>query len=143
MADGLTLRGVRMNSGGVRGVWIRNRLKTRHERLLWLEKTVRERDFELTEEYNQALERFDPECRERHKDVKATGELVAVDTFFSGNAEGDGEGLYPGRAGLLKPPRVGPVLHPDDTALGGPVFLNNDVLPTFEELRREGRDGAE
>ena len=70
---------------------IRNGLKTRHERLLRLEKTVRESDFELTEEQILALERFDPEYRERHIEVKKTGELVAVDTFFAGTLKGVGK----------------------------------------------------
>ena len=61
VADEPMLRGVQVSSGGVRGVWIRNGLQKRHERLLRLEKTVRERDFELTEEQILALERFDPE----------------------------------------------------------------------------------
>ena len=44
VADELMLRGVAGELGGVRGVWIRHGLKRRHERLLRLEKTVRERD---------------------------------------------------------------------------------------------------
>ncbi len=61
VADELMLRGVQVSSGGARGVWIRNGLQKRHERLLRLEKTVRERDFALTEEQILALERLDPE----------------------------------------------------------------------------------
>ena len=38
-----------------------------------------------------ALERFDPEFRERHIEVHATGELVAVDTFFAGTLKGVGK----------------------------------------------------
>ena len=52
-----------------------------HLRLLSLEETVRNRKNKLTDEQIQALERFDPEYRERHIEVGATGELVAVDTF--------------------------------------------------------------
>ena len=33
---------------------------------------------------SKALERFDPDFRECHLGVHATGELVAVDTFFAG-----------------------------------------------------------
>ena len=79
-------------------------LKTRHERLLRLEETVRKRKIKLTEEQIQALERFDPEFRERHIEVHATGELVAVDTFYTSKI---------------------PV-----TAV---QILNNHVLPFFEE----------
>ena len=91
VADELMLRGLQVSSGGVRGVWMRNNLKTRHERLLRLEETVRKRKIKLTEEQIQALQRFDPEFRERHIEVHATGELVAVDTFFAGTLKGVGK----------------------------------------------------
>ncbi len=39
----------------------------------------------------EALERFDPEFRECHIEVHATGELVAVDTFFAGTLKGVGK----------------------------------------------------
>ena len=81
------LRGLQASSGEVRGVWMRNGLKTRHERLLRLEETVRKRKIKLTEEQIQALERFDLEFRGRHIEVHATGELVSVDTFFATSAE--------------------------------------------------------
>ena len=41
VADELMLRGIQVSSGGVRGVWMRNDLLTRHHRLLRLEETVR------------------------------------------------------------------------------------------------------
>ena len=70
---------------------MRNDLQTRHHRLLRLEETVRKRKIKLTDEQIQALERFDPEYRERHIQVNATGELVAVDTFFAGTLKGVGK----------------------------------------------------
>ena len=69
---------------------MRNDLLTRHHRLLRLEDTVRKRKIKLTEEEIQALERCDPDYRERHIQVGATGELVAVDTFFAGTLKGVG-----------------------------------------------------
>ena len=63
VADELMLSGLQVSSGGVRGVWSRNKLQTRHHRLLRLEETVRKRRIKLTEEQIQALERFDPEFR--------------------------------------------------------------------------------
>ena len=65
VADELMLRGIQVSSGGVRGVWMRNDLLTRHHRLLRLEETVRKRKIKLTDEQIQALERFDPEFIER------------------------------------------------------------------------------
>lgn len=50
-----TCRQAREGSEGCR---LRDGVKRRHERLLRLGKTVRERDFELTEEQILALERF-------------------------------------------------------------------------------------
>ena len=85
------LRGIQVSSGGARGVWMRNDLLTRHHRLLRLEETVRKRKIKLSEEQIRALERFDPEYRERHIEVNATGELVAVDTFFAGTLKGVGK----------------------------------------------------
>ena len=42
VADELMMKGIQVSSGGVRGVWIRNKLQTRHHRLLRLEETVRD-----------------------------------------------------------------------------------------------------
>lgn len=82
-----------MSSGGVRGVWQRHNLLTKHERLLRLEKATVERTVTLTEEQTRGLERFSPEFRERHIDAPHTGALVAVDTFFVGTLKGVGK-LY-------------------------------------------------
>ena len=73
MTDDLKLKEIQVSSGGVRGVWICNSLQTRHHRLLRLEETVQKRKIKLTDEQIQALERFDPEYRERHIQVDATG----------------------------------------------------------------------
>jgi len=80
----LRLKGQQVSSGGVRGVWMRHNLLTKHERLLRLEKATAERTITLTEEQTRVLERFSPEFRERHIETPYTGALVAVDTFFVG-----------------------------------------------------------
>jgi len=112
VAQELVLAGHTVSAGGVRGVWSRHGLLTRQERLLRLEKTVRERKLELNEEQIRLLERFSPEFRERHIEVHHTGELVAVDTFFSRYAWGR---LYTSKLPVT-------AVH----------VLNNDVLPVFE-----------
>ena len=73
-----------MSSTGVRGVWGRDKLVTKHERLLRLEETARKRNLSLTDEQIRLLERYSPEFRERHTDTRFPGDLVAVDTFFVG-----------------------------------------------------------
>lgn len=72
-------------------MWSRHSLLTQHERLLRLEKSVREQKLELTEEQVRLLERFSPEFRERHIVTRHTDELVAVDTFFVGSLKGVGK----------------------------------------------------
>ncbi len=89
VAQELALKGMQISSSGVRGVWSRHGLLSKHERLLCLERSVREDKLPLTEEQVRLLERFSPEFRERHIEVKHTGELVAVDTFFVGDVHDD------------------------------------------------------
>jgi hypothetical protein len=62
----LRIRGLQVSSGGVRGVWQRHALLTKHDRLLRLEKATAEREIELSDEQVRLLERFSPEFRERH-----------------------------------------------------------------------------
>ena len=69
VAQELALKGLQVSSGGVRGVWSRHKLLTRHERLLRLEKTVKQQKIELNDEQIRLLERFSPEFRERHIEV--------------------------------------------------------------------------
>ena len=87
----LRLKGIQVSSGGVRGVWMRHYLLTKHERLLRLEKAAAERAINLTEEQTQALERFSPEFPERHIEAPHTVALVAVDAFFVGTLKGVGK----------------------------------------------------
>jgi transposase InsO family protein len=90
-ADELLLRGTQVSAGGVRGVWGRHSLLTKHERLLRLEEFTRKKKVQLTDEQIRLLERFSPEFRERHIETRFTGDLVAVDTFFVGTLKGVGK----------------------------------------------------
>ena len=58
------------------------RLLSKHDRLLRMEASVYDKKLDLNEEQARLLERFSPEFRERHIEVKASGELVAVNTVF-------------------------------------------------------------
>ena len=78
VAQQLVLRGIQVSSGGVRGVWSRHNLLSRHERLLRLESSVREQSFELSSEQVILLERFGPEFRERHIETRHSGDLYQV-----------------------------------------------------------------
>jgi transposase InsO family protein len=132
VADELLLRDVQVSAGGVRGVWSRNGLATRHERLLRLEETSRKRRLKLTEDQIRLLERFDPEFRERHIEVKYTGELVAVDTFFVGTLKGVGK-VYLQSVLDCHSRHVWARLYTSKLPLTAVHVLNNDVLPFFEK----------
>lgn len=76
---------------GVRGVWTRCNLQTKHERLMRLEQATREKRVELSERQIRLLECFSPEFRGRHIITKQTGELLAVGTFYVGQLKGVGK----------------------------------------------------
>jgi transposase InsO family protein len=127
----LRLKGIQVSSGGVRGVWMRNGLLTKHERLLRLEKATAETKVELSDEQVRLLERFSPEFRERHIEAPQTGSLVAVDTFHVGTLKGVGK-LYlqtaidcHSRFGWAR-------LYTAKLPITAVHLMNNDVLPTFE-----------
>jgi transposase InsO family protein len=127
----LRLKGIQVSSGGVRGVWQRHDLLTKHERLLRLEKATAERKIELTEEQIRLLERFSPEFRERHIEAPHTGSHVAVDTFFVGTLKGVGK-LYLQTAIDCHSRFAWARLYSSKLPVTAVHLMNNDVLPTFE-----------
>ena len=128
----LALRGVQVSSGGVRGVWGRHDLLTRHQRLLRLEKNARKQNFELNDEQVRLLERFSPEFRERHIETKHTGDLVAVDTFFVGTLKGVGR-VYMQSVIDCHSRYAWGRLYTNKLPVTAVHILNEDVLPFFEE----------
>jgi transposase InsO family protein len=91
VANQLRLENVSVSSGGVRGVWLRHDLETRHKRLLWLERQARERTIVLSEAQIRLLERHSSEFRTRHVEASRPGELLNQDTFFWGTLKGVGK----------------------------------------------------
>jgi len=128
VAQELMLRGIQVSSSGVRGVWQRHNLLTKHDRLLRLEKTTAERQLTLSDEQIRLLERFSPEYRERHIEAPHTGALVAVDTFFVGVLKGVGK-VYLQTAIDCHSRHAWARPYPNKQ------LLNNDVLATFEAHR--------
>jgi transposase InsO family protein len=127
----LRLKGVQVSSGGVRGVWQRHSLLTKHQRLLRLEKATGERKIELKEDQIRLLERFSPEFRERHIEAPFTGALVAVDTFFVGALKGVGKG-YLQTAIDCHSRYAWARLYPSKLPVTAVHTMNHDVIPTFE-----------
>ena len=131
VAQQLVLRGVQVSSGGVRGVWSRQNLLTRHERLLRLEQSVRSQDIKLSDEQIRALERFSPEFRDRHIETRHTGDLVAVDTFFVGTLKGVGKVYLQSVIDCYSRYAWGR-LYTNKLPVTAVHVLNENVLPHFE-----------
>ena len=127
----LRLKGINVSSGGVRGVWQRHSLLTKHERLLRLEKSTSERKIELREDQIRLLERFSPEFRERHIEAPHTGSLVAVDTFFVGHLKGVGK-VYLQTAIDCHSRYAWARLYPSKLPVTAVHLMNTDVIPSFE-----------
>ena len=66
LPEELALQGVQVSSGGVRGVWSRHHLLSKHERLLRLEQHTQKQRVQLSDQQIRLLERFSPEFRDRH-----------------------------------------------------------------------------
>jgi transposase InsO family protein len=131
VAQELALQGINVSSGGVRGVWQRHGLLTKHDRLLRLEKSTTEKSIQLSDEQIRLLERFSPEFRDRHIEAPHTGSLVAVDAFFVGVLKGVGK-IYLQTVIDCHSRYAWGRLYPNKLPLTAVQVLNNDVLPTFE-----------
>lgn len=134
VAQHLNLQGIHVSSGGVRGVWSRHNLLSKHDRLLRFEKHVRDRKIKLTDAQVRLLERFSPEFRERHIETRWTGDLVAVDTFFVGTLKGVGKVYLQTVIDTYSRYAWGQ-LHTSKLPLTAVQTLNNHVLPFFEQHR--------
>lgn len=132
VAQQLSLMGINVSPNGVRGVWIRNNILSRHERLLRLEAEQKEKNIELTDEQVKALERFDPEFRERHIHSTHTGELVAMDTFLVGTLKGVGRVYLQTVLDCFSRYTWGR-LYTTKMPVTAVHVLNETVLPFFEE----------
>jgi transposase InsO family protein len=132
VAEELALQGIQVSSGGVRGVWSRHNLLTRHERLLRLEKSVSKEKIKLTDEQVRLLERFSPEFRERHIQTNGVGDLVAVDTFMVGTLKGVGR-VYLQSVIDCHSRYAWGRLYTSKLPITAVHVLNEDVLPFFEQ----------
>jgi transposase InsO family protein len=128
----LNLKNVHVSSGGVRGVWQRHKLTSKHLRLLRLEQHHRETNIELSENHIKLLERFSPEFRERHIQADFTGDLVAMDTFMVGTLKGIGR-VYLQTVIDCHSRYAWGRLYTSKVPVTAVQTLNNDVLPFFED----------
>lgn len=91
VANELRLQNVQISPAGVRAVWLRHDLETRHKRLLRLERHAQEQTFVLSEKQIALLERHSSDFRCRHVEASRPGELLNQDTFYWGTLKGVGK----------------------------------------------------
>jgi transposase InsO family protein len=147
-ANELKKQGTIVSAGGVRSIWLRHNLQTKGLRLKRLEKWAAETSNILIESQVQALEQAKQE-QEAHGEVESPhpGFLVAQDTCYVGYIKGVGK-IYQ-QTGIDTHSNVGfAKVYPDRTALTAADFLNDKVLPFFDEqgiavLRILSDNGAE
>ena len=91
VANDLRMQGHQVSPGGVRNVWLRHDLGTRHKRLLRLETVAQGETIVLSEEQMRLLERHSVDYRLRHVESSRPGELLNQDTFYWGSLKGVGK----------------------------------------------------
>jgi transposase InsO family protein len=132
-ANELKKQGTIISAGGVRSIWLRHNLQTKGLRLKRLEQWAAETSNILTESQVQALEQAKQE-QEAHGEVESPhpGFLVAQDTCYVGYIKGVGK-IYQ-QTGIDTHSNTGfAKVYNDRTALAAADFLNDHVLPFFDE----------
>ena len=133
VANELRKQGIQISPGGVRSVWLRHNLEVKKLRLKRLEKWAAENSEVLTESQVKALEEAKEE-KEAHGEIESPhpGFLLAQDTCYMGYIKGVGR-IYQQTAidthsnmGFAK-------LYLEKTSLSAADFLNDKVLPFFDE----------
>jgi len=133
VANELRKRGLEISAGGVRSVWMRHELEVKSKRLKRLERWAAENTAILTESQVDALERV-KEISEAHGEIEThhPGFLVGQDTYFVGTIKGVGR-IYQ-QTGIDTYSNVGfAKVYSEKTALMAADFLNDKVLPFFDE----------
>ena len=133
VSNELKKEGVIVSSGGVRGVWLRHGLCTKAPRLKRLEKWSAQENNILTESQVQALEAAKEE-KESHGEIEThhPGFLLGQDTYYVGYIKGVGK--IHQQTGIDTFSNTGfAKVYNEKTALTAADFLNDKVLPFFDE----------
>jgi len=132
-ANELKLLGIVISGGGVRCIWVRHNLQTKGQRLKRLEKWAAENTNILTESQVKALETA-KERDEAYGEVESPHPafLTAQDTYYVGTIKGIGR-IYQ-QTGIDTHCNIGfAKVYSERTALTAADFLNDKVLPFFDE----------
>jgi len=133
VSNELKKKGIVVSAGGIRSIWMRHGLEIRKKRLDRLEKWSAETKNILTESQVQALEDAKEE-KQAYGEIESfhPGFLVGQDTFYVGWIKGIGK-IYQ-QTGIDTHSNVGfAKLYTEKTSLTSADFLNDKVLPFFDE----------
>lgn len=129
----LKKKGINISDGGIRGVWARHNCLRKGDRLKRLEKFAAESGQVLTEAQVVALENAKEE-KQAHGEIETfhPGFLLGQDTYYVGYIKGVGK-IYQ-QTGIDTFSNVGfAKLYADKTAITAADFLNDKVLPFFDQ----------
>ena len=132
-ANELKIQGTVISAGGVRSIWVRHNLQVKSQRLKRLEVWAAENTNILTESQVKALEEAKEE-QEAYGEVESPHPafLMAQDTCYIGTIKGVGR-IYQ-QTGIDTHCNIGfAKLYTERTALTAADFLNDKVLPFFDE----------
>ena len=133
LANELAKEGVRVSSGGVRGIWVRHDLGPMRKRLAALEARVAQDGWVLTEAQVAAVERAQREKESSGEfESECPGYCGAQDTFYVGTLKGVGR-IY--QQTFIDPySKVAfAKLYTEKTPITAADLLNDRVLPFFAE----------
>lgn len=133
VSNELKQEGIIVSPGGIRSIWLRHKLEKKSLRLKRLEQWSAEHANVLTESQVQALE-LAKEEKEAHGEIEThhPGFLLGQDTYYVGYIKGVGK-IYQ-QTGIDTYSNVGfAKLYNDRNALTAADFLNDKVLPFFDE----------
>ena len=125
--------GIAVSCGGVRGVWLRHEIAQKKQRLKRLERFAAETGKVLTEAQVNALETAKEE-KAAHGEIETyhPGFLFGQDTYYVGYIKGVGK-IYQ-QTGIDTYSNMGfAKLYSDKTAITAADFLNDKVLPFFDQ----------
>lgn len=132
-ANELRKQGINVSEGGIRGVWVRHGIVRKGDRLRRLEKHSAQAGVILTESQVAALENAKAE-KQAHGEVETfhPGFLFSQDTYYVGYIKGIGK-IYQ-QTGIDTFSNMGfAKVYTDKTAITAADFLNDKVLPFFDE----------
>ena len=133
VSNELKRKGIIVSPAGVRGVWMRHELQTKALRLKSLEKHYKDTSCVLTQAQVNALESAKEE-KQAYGEIEThhPGFLFSQDTYYVGYIKGVGK-IYQ-QTGIDTYSNLGfAKLYSDKVALTAADFLNDKVLPYFDD----------